>query len=267
MNAVSEVILCLVDDLPAEHVTHLVRLLQGEPDLNWNRLGHVLRSAIPHLEVQERVQRFVSQWGALLQPPTPSEMALLLQLASDALAYQRSKQKLELVWTGPQSPSVSLRRTDQALLELIHAARERILVVSFAVYKARSILAALERAADRGAEITIILESPDTKEGQHAYSTLRALGTALREKSKVFLWPEAKRLRTPGGKIGSLHAKLAVADGAYAYLSSANLTDYAMTVNMEMGLLLRNPAVALQIERHFRDLITQQVLMEVERLE
>jgi len=267
MNPISEVILRLVDDLPAEHVAHLVRLLQGEQVLNWERLGYLLRSAVPHLEVQERAQRFVSQWAALPPPPTPPEMALLLQATADALAHQRSKHKLELIWTGPHGPSVNLRRTDQALLELVHAARERLLVVSFAVYKARNILAALERAADRGVEITIVLESPDVAEGRHAYSTLRALGTALREKSRVFLWPEAKRLRTPDGKIGSLHAKLALADGVLAYISSANLTDYAMTVNMEMGLLLKNPEVATQIEQHFCDLMAQQVLMEVERLE
>ncbi len=67
-------------------------------------------------------------------------------------------------------------------------------------------------------------------------------------------------------KISSLHAKLAVSDGYQVYLSSANLTDYAMSVNMEMGVLITSPEVGSSNEQHFNDLITRQVLMEVERL-
>lgn len=266
MMTTSEVVLHLVEDLPGEHVAHLAGLLRAETLLDWQRLAHLLRAAVPQMEVQDRVQRFIAEWQSLPQPPMPAEMAQLLPAVSDALIYQRRKQKVDLTWTGPHSAQFSLRRTDQALLELISAAQERILIVSFAVYKATNILSALEQAADRGIEITIVLESPDVSEGKLAYNTLRALGVSLREKSKVFIWPAAKRASTPEGKIGSLHAKIGVVDGKSLYLSSANLTDYAMTINMEMGLLLANPEIASQIEQHFDDLIAQQVLMEVERM-
>lgn len=101
-------------------------------------------------------------------------------------------------------------------------------------------------------------------EGKIAYGTLCALGASLREKSKVFIWPAAKRPTGPKGKIGTLHAKIGVADGKFAYLSSANLTDYTMTINMEMRVVLQNPEIAASIEQHFDDLIARQVLMEVE---
>ena len=267
MNSISEIILHLVDDLPAEHTAHLFTLLRSETLLDWERLSHLLRTAIPQMEIQERVQRFITEWRSLPQPPMPAEMALLLQSVSAALAYQRQKQKIELTWTGPHSSHVNLRRTDQALTELIHRAKKRLLIVSFAVYKAANILAALEKAAERGVEITIVIESPEVSEGKIAYSTLRALGVPLREKSKVFIWPQAKRPTTPDGKTGSLHAKVGLADATHIYISSANLTDYAMTINMEMGLLLKNPELAASIEQHFDDLIARQVLMEVERLE
>lgn len=263
MITIPEVVLHLVDDLPAEHVAHLARLLQNETDLNWGRLSYLLRSSIPQIDIQERVQRFISEWQSLHQPPTPPEMALLFESVSLALAYERRKQKIELTWTGPHSPQINLRRTDQALIELIHAAKERILIVSFVVYKAKAILSSLEQAADCGVDITIILESPDVSEGKIAYNAIHSLSASLREKSRVFIWPAAKRPTSPEGKIGSLHAKIGVADGKSIYLSSANLTDYAMTINMEMGLLLSNPDIAGSIERHFEDLIVQQVLMEV----
>ena len=264
MSTLPEVVLQLVDDLPAEHAAHLARLLQNESDLNWGRLSHLLRAAIPQMDNQERVQRFMIEWQSLTQPPTPPEMGLLVQAVSFALAHQRRKQKIELTWTGPHSPETNLRRTDQTLMELIHAAQERILIVSFVVYKAKAILNSLEQAADRGVEITIVLESPDASEGKIAYSAIHSLGAALREKSRVFTWPAAKRPTNIEGKIGSLHAKTGVADGKMVYLSSANITDYAMTVNMEMGLLVMNPEIATTIERHFDALIARQVLMEVE---
>ena len=41
------------------------------------------------------------------------------------------------------------------------------------------------------------------------------------------------------GRLGSLPAKVAVADGATLLISSANFTEYAMTLNMELGVLIR----------------------------
>jgi phosphatidylserine/phosphatidylglycerophosphate/cardiolipin synthase-like enzyme len=41
-----------------------------------------------------------------------------------------------------------------------------------------------------------------------------------------------------------------VGDGRWLYLSSANLTEYAFTLNMELGLLLKARDLAEQVERH-----------------
>lgn len=259
----AEVVLHLVDDLPGEHVAHLADLLRAETQLDWGRLAHRLRAAIPQMDVQERVQRFVAEWQTLPQPPTPGEMALLLRAVSDALTYQRSKQKIELIWTGPRSSQINLRRTDQALLELIHAAQEHVLIVSFVVANARNILSALNQAAGRGVEITIVLETPDSSEGKMSCDTIRALGSALRQRSRVFIWPAAKRPTTPDGKTGSLHAKLAIADRTHLFISSANLTDYAMNLNMEFGILVKGGSYPAQARSHFDALIEQGVLVQV----
>jgi len=263
MTSISDVVLHLADDLPAEHATHLADLLRAERRLDWEQLSYLLRTAIPNLDTQERVRRFIGEWQSLPQPPTPGEMSLLLDSVCAALAHQRQKQKIELTWTGPRSQQVSLRRTDQALIELINGARKRILIVSFAVYKARNVLIPLEKAADRGVEITVILESAEVSEGKIAYSTIRALGAGLREKSRIFIWPHAKRATTPDGKIGSLHAKIGVADGDHLYLSSANLTDYAMNVNMEMGVLIHGGELPGRIEQHFAELVSNGTLAEI----
>jgi phosphatidylserine/phosphatidylglycerophosphate/cardiolipin synthase-like enzyme len=263
MTGISDVVLSLIDDLPESHVSHLAHLLKNERSLDWDRLFQVLRNAAPQLDTQEKMRHFVDAWRSLPNPPTPPEMAGLFEIAAASLIHQRKKQKIELTWTGPRSPHVSLRRTDQALIELVNAARQRIIIVSFAVYKAQNIMSALEKAAERGVEIMVILESPDVSEGKIAYNTIHALGASLRQKAKIFIWPHAKRETTPQGKIGSLHAKIGVADGSILYLSSANLTDYAMNVNMEMGVLVRDKELPRRIEQHFAELITNGTLAEI----
>ena len=37
------------------------------------------------------------------------------------------------------------------------------------------------------------------------------------------------------GKLGILHVKCVVGDGRWLFLSSANLTKYAFSLNMELG--------------------------------
>jgi len=57
------------------------------------------------------------------------------------------------------------------------------------------------------------------------------------------------------GKTGILHVKCAVSDGSRLFLSSANLTEYAFTINMELGLLVTGGDLPGTIEQHFDRLI------------
>ena len=63
--------------------------------------------------------------------------------------------------------------------------------------------------------------------------------------------PSRQRPQSDGGKIGILHVKCAVADGRWLFLSSANLTEYAFTINMELGLLVTGGSLPKQIEERF----------------
>jgi phosphatidylserine/phosphatidylglycerophosphate/cardiolipin synthase-like enzyme len=75
--------------------------------------------------------------------------------------------------------------------------------------------------------------------------------------------PRANRIRDDNGRTGLLHAKCAVADGKRLFLSSANLTECAFTLNMELGVLVAHPDLAAQVERHFEQLISCGVLVKV----
>ena len=54
-----------------------------------------------------------------------------------------------------------------------------------------------------------------------------------------------------------------MADSRWLFLSSANLTEYAFTVNMELGVLISDGPLPGQVEMHFDQLIQAGVLARV----
>ena len=57
--------------------------------------------------------------------------------------------------------------------------------------------------------------------------------------------------------------KCAVADGEWLFLSSANLTQQAFTINMELGMLVRGGTMAGRVEQQFAGLIADGTLLPV----
>ncbi len=111
--------------------------------------------------------------------------------------------------------------------------------------------------------ITVVVETPSTADVENEYSTLRALGNDVAACSRVYYWPKEKRRQDRSGKVGILHVKCAVADGTWLFLSSANLTEYAFTINMELGTLIRGGQLPAQVEANFAALIAQGVLQPI----
>ena len=187
---------------------------------------------------------------------TPEASAAALVTAASANAVYQQQQTVEVVWTGPETSDTRSRRTEQAILEVLDSARDRLTVVSYAVYRIPRIGEALVAAASRGVRLRLIVETPNRIEGQGEYDCLRALGNAVESAAAVYYWPQEQRTRDEtSGKFGILHVKCAVADGDRLFLSSANLTDYAFTINMELGLLVTGGKLPGQVERIFDALI------------
>ena len=249
----------LLQDLPAEWVDQLAGALAGGHPGDWHHLATRALGPIPQPDMRERVESFLYAWRTHFPDVAPDAVSLALLAACEALEYQHQAQRLELVWTGPDSRVIPLRRTDQALLQVIDEARETLHVVSFAVYRVEAIARALVRAARRGVAIAVYLETPDASEGRIAFDTIGALGRDVVEYARIYVWPLEKRLRTADGRHGSLHAKVALADGKTMLVSSANLTEYAMTLNMEMGLLVHGGPLPAQMEAHLRRLAEEGV--------
>ncbi len=77
------------------------------------------------------------------------------------------------------------------------------------------------------------------------------------------MYYDPRSLELAAGKRASLHAKCVVVDRQVAFVSSANFTEAAQERNIEVGVLLRVPALAEQLSRHFQALMEAGVLREL----
>jgi phosphatidylserine/phosphatidylglycerophosphate/cardiolipin synthase-like enzyme len=145
-------------------------------------------------------------------------------------------------------------------LELIHHARKRLLIVTFAAYRAALMQEAIGSAIRRGVSFHFIGESVHESGGKITFDAFSAFDEPGGNTAKVFIWPQQQRLMDHEGKSGSLHVKCAVADEDYLLLSSANMTEYAMSLNMEVGALIKGGSLPAQVVHHFDRLIQNSIL-------
>lgn len=240
----------LASEMPAAYVEALAQAIR---DGSLNKAQAV--QGIPHLHYRGLAGDFIDLWHGQASGLPAEAVALALRTALHAQQEHRSGQVVELVWTGPSTEAHPFRRTEQAVLQVLDSAQKRITLVSYAVYRIPNVCEALVRAARRGVQINVIVETPDKLEGENEYNTLRALGDEVAACSAVYFWPKEQRGRDDNGKIGILHVKCAVADGRWLFLSSANLTEYAFTINMELGVLMTGGKLPAQVQEHFDRLI------------
>ncbi len=239
--------------LPDGTLDRLIDLLRGGAN------DSQIRAAVPTPNYEEIASELLAARAA--QDPAPDNAALALALATAREREQAARQqRVSIVWTGPETDAVPVRRTDQALLELIARANRNLIVVSFAVYKVREVAGALIAAAQRGCDVAVVLESEAQSGGKVAFEMAAALGSDVAAHAKLYSWPYELRPETGAGKRASLHAKCAVADGNRLLVSSANLTEYAFTKNMELGLLVEGGDVPRRVEAHLCALISAGVL-------
>ncbi|RME01411.1 MAG: hypothetical protein D6816_12330 [Bacteroidetes bacterium] len=253
----------LVADLPAELVASWASTLQKSGGWGWSKRKSALLNLTPQPDVRQRLAAFFTLWQTDFPDVSVESIALGMETAVATALHFRRHQQLELVWTGPDSQIIPLRRTDQALLQLIQDATSSLHIVSFAVYKVEKIAQAIVDAIERGVSVSIYLETPDASGGKMSLDTVQALGEAVASQARLYVWPKEKRPLTEAGKYGSLHAKIALADGRVLLVSSANLTGYAMTLNMEMGVLVRGGKQPRQVEHHLLALIEQEMFERV----
>ena len=254
-----EAVFRTVETLPPSSIQNVaVAMGCGLPFAEWR--SRVMDSvALP----QERVilSALLTAWEQEGESYSPTLLSIALQSALHTKSAMEQTRQVELVWTGPTS-SMIFRRTDQALLQLIRAANHSLLLVTFAAYKIPLLLDALRQAIERGVRVRFVAESAESSGGKVAFDAATALHD-LAEQIEFYVWPREKRERDVEGHFGSLHAKCALADEELLLVSSANMTDHALSLNIEMGTLVYGGRLPIQVCEHFDYLIHESILVRV----
>ena len=250
MKKLIEAIIELVSDSPPEKTGQLatsIKLLSGAQNVvsitNWG--------ANPR--AKDALAKLIGAWRGCEIPP--AELAAMLLGASAAYHRAKGEQEIELVWTGPSSKLVATRKTEQALLQVIDAAKSRLFITSFVAYDIAAIMNALRKAIARGVEVSMLLESSDKHGGGVSVDAIGRMRAGL-PTARIYFWRD-KGDSFEGGKV---HAKVAVCDESICFISSANLTGHAMEKNMEAGVLIRGGSVPAKLQDHLEALVTIGIL-------
>jgi phosphatidylserine/phosphatidylglycerophosphate/cardiolipin synthase-like enzyme len=246
----------IADRLPYSVMISIASAISSNGNLDRSHLRQVVLQAVPTAQFRDAAAGFIDKWFNHAPMVGNEAVALALVTAATSEHDHKTEESVEIVWTGPDKVENRFRHTEQAILEVLNSATKKITVVSYAVYRIPRIRDALIAAANRGVDIRLIVETPNRIEGQGEYDCVLALGTKVASACSVYYWSQEKRDKDPNnGKIGILHVKCAVADGNRLFLSSANFTEYAFTINMELGLLVTGGKLPSQVERHFEQMI------------
>lgn len=214
-------------------------------------------TALPNVVGTPVASSVVEQLAAAWQNTKVSsdELASMLIAASHVYTKAASEQTIELVWTGPTTPLVSARRTEQVLLQVINYAEQSLFITSFVAYDVSTIIKALNAANDRGVVISMLLELSQDHGGSITFDAIGKMRTLV-PAAKLYAW----RDRVDPFSDGRVHAKVAVADGRMCFITSANLTGHAMEKNMEAGVLISGGRIAKLLDEHLRALVDLNVV-------
>jgi phosphatidylserine/phosphatidylglycerophosphate/cardiolipin synthase-like enzyme len=203
-----------------------------------------------------------------------NELARLGVTGAAAGAWLRALERLtgrmpkpDLVWSGPEVPGLHARDTRRVYEELLSSAVRSVWVSTYAFFDGPRAFEVLARCMEAAPllRVTLLLniqrKRGDTTASDHL---VRAFADRFWKsdwpgaaRPAAFYDPRALDLERPGGV---LHAKAVVADDEAVFVTSANLTEAAFDRNIELGLLVRDRALALSVSRHFQTLIDRELL-------
>jgi putative cardiolipin synthase len=141
-------------------------------------------------------------------------------------------------------PRLGERWIDEVYREHIEAAESSIVIANAYFIPTDELREALEAAARRGVEVTVITNSKETNDiplindaGRVSYQPLIDAGV------RVYEWHAERH-----GE-GTLHAKLAVFDSQTAIIGSYNLDPRSLALNSEDVVVVDHPGIAAELHR------------------
>lgn len=253
-----------MDDEAVRAIAELARVLTGESADQIARLISEGASA-SRIEAIAGTAAARTELRLLTRQAEPGDaaaLALALRAASLAHRHARDEQRVSLVWSGPDAAGTPMRRTEQALCEVIAEARHHLLVTSYTVVAVPAVNRALEEASARNVAITLVVETPTASDGRIGVDPLRQLGAVVGS-AQVLTWDPSLRPSAASGSVAIVHAKCACADDRIMLLSSANLTPQGLGMNIELGVLIRGGDTPRSVRERFEQLRLDGVLRPV----
>ena len=173
----------------------------------------------------------------------------------------------DLVWSGPEVPGLHARDTRRVYEELLGSAEHSLWASTYAFFDGPRAFELLARRMDERSELHVTLllniqrRKGDTTVAEQLVRRFadRFWGTDWPGSSRPRVYYDARALETEG-PAGVLHVKAVVADDEVVFVTSANLTEAALDRNIELGLLVRDRALAASVSSHFRGLIDRGLL-------
>lgn len=173
----------------------------------------------------------------------------------------------DLVWSGPEVPGVHARDTRRVYEELLGSAERSVWASTYAYFDGPKAFEVLAHRMDSRPDlrVTLLLNIQRRRGDTSAADELvrrfadRFWGTDWPGQSRPAVYYDPRSLE-PDGPVGVLHAKAVVTDDESVFVTSANLTEAALDRNFELGLLVRDPALAASVSSHFRALIDRSLL-------
>ena len=194
---------------------------------------------------------------------TPPQMAVVLRayLAGRTEVADHS-QEIDVVISGPDALTI-FRDTGVVVRQMFTRANQSVLAVGFAIHQGRSIFQPLANRLDETENLEVVLCVDIRREIGSTTDVAQILrGYAARFLEKEWpgerlphLYYDPRSLSSDSGARSALHAKCVAVDSTETVVTSANFTEAAQLRNIELGLHVKSPPIARQIEGHFYSLI------------
>lgn len=231
--------------------------------------------------VAESVTDEVLRGLAALPGFTAEQVAVLLRaLAAERREHQRSAERLELVWSGPDAPGTAPRDTAVVIRGLCEGACRSVLIANYSfdratkgegLERARELWRPLAEVADANPAIQVrifanVERHDDRSPPQDGW--VNAFRTHFHE----HLWPgrrlpelfyDPRSLDDDRSARAILHAKCVIVDETHVFLTSANFTQAGQQRNIEAGFLLTDPSHARSLTAQFDALLAGGVLLPI----
>lgn len=202
----------------------------------------------------------------------PAHVAELLRaVAAERKLRERTSDRVELVWTGPETPGSQSRETGVVARELFARATRSVLVSSYTVFLGKEVFEPLAKRMEELPELRVLLFLNVPAPGGSGFDP----DAVARDSFREFLrrnWPsgrapelyyDPRSLAARGDERAVIHAKCVVVDGHTALVTSANFTEAAHVRNIEAGAVVHDAGFAGSLERQFTSLVAAGLLRRV----